>query len=38
MKRETIAIHVGYDGDPTTKAVAAGLFAALILGCRPSFA
>jgi len=22
MKRETIAIHAGYDGDPNTKAVA----------------
>jgi O-acetylhomoserine (thiol)-lyase len=26
MKRETIAIHVGYDGDPTTKAVAVPIY------------
>jgi O-acetylhomoserine (thiol)-lyase len=26
MKRETIAIHEGYDGDPTTKAVAVPLY------------
>jgi len=26
MKRETIALHVGYDGDPTTKAVAVPIY------------
>jgi len=26
LKRETIAIHVGYDGDPTTKAVAVPIY------------
>ncbi len=26
MKKETIAIHVGYDGDPTTKAVAVPIY------------
>jgi O-acetylhomoserine (thiol)-lyase len=26
MKRETIAIHAGYDGDPTTKAVAVPIY------------
>ena len=26
MKLETIAIHVGYDGDPTTKAVAVPIY------------
>jgi O-acetylhomoserine (thiol)-lyase len=26
MKRETIAIHVGYEGDPTTKAVAVPIY------------
>jgi O-acetylhomoserine (thiol)-lyase len=26
VKRETIAIHVGYDGDPTTKAVAVPIY------------
>ena len=26
MKRETIAIHVGYDGDPSTKAVAVPIY------------
>jgi len=26
MRRETIAIHVGYDGDPTTKAVAVPIY------------
>ena len=26
MKRETIAMHVGYDGDPTTKAVAVPIY------------
>src|SRR5437899_12270168 len=26
MKRETIAIHVGYDGDPATKAVAVPIY------------
>src|ERR1700737_1837145 len=26
MKIETIAIHVGYDGDPTTKAVAVPIY------------
>src|SRR6266496_5609319 len=26
MKRETIAIHLGYDGDPTTKAVAVPIY------------
>src|SRR2546427_12502480 len=26
MKRETIAIHGGYDGDPTTKAVAVPIY------------
>src|SRR5579872_2347235 len=26
MKRETIAIHVGYDGDPNTKAVAVPIY------------
>ncbi len=26
MKPETIAIHVGYDGDPTTKAVAVPIY------------
>src|ERR1700737_3499079 len=26
MKRETIAIHAGYDGDPTTKAVAGPIY------------
>src|SRR5215467_11001761 len=26
MKRETIAIHEGYDGDPTTKAVAVPIY------------
>src|ERR1700746_3057699 len=26
MKRETIAIHVGYDGDPITKAVAVPIY------------
>jgi O-acetylhomoserine (thiol)-lyase len=26
MKRETIAIHTGYDGDPTTKAVAVPIY------------
>src|ERR1700723_2263284 len=28
MKRETIAIHAGYDGDPTTKAVAVPIYQA----------
>jgi len=26
MKRETIAIHAGYEGDPTTKAVAVPIY------------
>jgi O-acetylhomoserine (thiol)-lyase len=26
MKRETIAIHVGYEGDPVTKAVAVPIY------------
>jgi len=26
MKKETIAIHVGYDGDPETKAVAVPIY------------
>jgi O-acetylhomoserine (thiol)-lyase len=26
MKRETLAIHAGYDGDPTTKAVAVPIY------------
>src|SRR5436309_13862933 len=26
MKRETVAIHGGYDGDPTTKAVAVPIY------------
>ncbi len=26
MKRETIAIHVGYEGDPATKAVAVPIY------------
>src|SRR6202030_865044 len=26
MKRETIALHVGYDGDPSTKAVAVPIY------------
>ena len=26
MKLETIAIHTGYDGDPTTKAVAVPIY------------
>ena len=26
MKRESIAIHAGYDGDPTTKAVAVPIY------------
>jgi O-acetylhomoserine (thiol)-lyase len=26
MRKETIAIHAGYDGDPTTKAVAVPIY------------
>src|SRR3979490_2494170 len=26
MKRETIAVHAGYEGDPTTKAVAVPIY------------
>src|SRR5579863_6743999 len=31
MKRETIAIHAGYDGDPTTKAVAVPIYQTVAL-------